>query len=83
VWRVGSDGGGGGGGGGDDDDETRRNGEYVSASTVDGGVSGMTFDAAQLDKEETGELLRDMVLEAARATIPDSFLDALPAPELD
>lgn len=48
--------------------DVRRRGEFV-------------FDFAQLDKEETGELLRDMTLQAVKDTVPDSFLDALPAPE--
>ena len=52
---------------GDDvEGEVRRCGEFV-------------FDFSLLDKEDTGELLREMVTEAVKDTIPDTFLDAIPS----
>ena len=42
--------------------------------------SQFVFDFAQLEKEESGELLVEIVEEAVK-TIPRDFLDAAPVPE--
>ncbi len=55
-------------GGSEGEGDVRCRGEFV-------------FDFSLLDKEDTGELLREMTLQAVKDTIPDYFLDAIPAPE--
>ena len=46
----------------------RRNGDHV-------------FDFSLLEREQTGELLVDIISEAVKDTIPDDFLDAVPTHE--